>query len=88
VAEAGRNPIDTSLWHPFADMASVRDRDFDFERGTHVWAGDHEGRRYLDVNTSSPLLGATEEHFALGADASVHGVDALRPRRPAKPVTA
>ncbi len=39
---------DTSLWHPFADMASVRGEELVLVRGegVHVW--DDAGNRYLD----------------------------------------
>jgi adenosylmethionine-8-amino-7-oxononanoate aminotransferase len=42
----------TQLWHPFADMASVRQREFVIERGEDVWVWDDEGRRYLDGTAS------------------------------------
>ncbi len=43
---------DTHLWHPFADMASVRRAEFVIERGEDVWIWDREGRRYLDATAS------------------------------------
>jgi adenosylmethionine-8-amino-7-oxononanoate aminotransferase len=43
---------DTRLWHPFADMASVRDAEFVLERGEDVWVWDRDGRRYLDAAAS------------------------------------
>ena len=43
---------DTRLWHPFADMASVRQREFVIERGQDVWVWDSAGRRYLDGTAS------------------------------------
>jgi adenosylmethionine-8-amino-7-oxononanoate aminotransferase len=39
---------DTRLWHPFADMALVRESELVIERGEGVWVYDEEGRRYLD----------------------------------------
>jgi putrescine---pyruvate transaminase len=43
---------DTRLWHPFADMGSVRHRELVIERGEDVWVWDSEGRRYLDATAS------------------------------------
>jgi putrescine aminotransferase len=43
---------DTALWHPFADMAAVRDQEFVIERGEDVWVWDTDGRRYLDATAS------------------------------------
>jgi putrescine---pyruvate transaminase len=43
---------DTRLWHPFADMASVRHDEFVVVRGEDVWVWDREGRRYLDATAS------------------------------------
>jgi putrescine---pyruvate transaminase len=40
---------DTRLWHPFADMATVRSAEFVVERGEDVWLWDDAGRRYLDA---------------------------------------
>src|SRR5207244_10791335 len=43
---------DTSLWHPFSDMASVRGNELVLVRGegVHVW--DDAGNRYLDGSAS------------------------------------
>ena len=43
---------DTSLWHPFADMAAIRDREFVLSRGEGVWLFDEAGKRYLDGSAS------------------------------------
>lgn len=43
---------DTRLWHPFADMGTVRGNEFVIERGEGVWVWDREGRRYLDATAS------------------------------------
>jgi putrescine aminotransferase len=43
---------DTRLWHPFADMGTVRHRELVIERGEDVWVWDSEGRRYLDATAS------------------------------------
>jgi adenosylmethionine-8-amino-7-oxononanoate aminotransferase len=43
---------DTKLWHPFADMGSVRGAELVIERGEDVWVWDTEGRRYLDATAS------------------------------------
>jgi putrescine aminotransferase len=43
----GRRP--SSLWHPFADMARVAQREVVMVRGEGVWLWDREGRRYLDA---------------------------------------
>jgi putrescine---pyruvate transaminase len=42
----------THLWHPFSDMATVRDAEVVLERGEGVWVWDEEGRRYLDATAS------------------------------------
>ena len=44
--------VDTRLWHPFADMGSVRAAELVIERGEDVWVWDREGRRYLDATAS------------------------------------
>jgi putrescine---pyruvate transaminase len=43
---------DTSLWHPFADMASVRGHELVISRGEGVWLWDDDGNRYLDGSAS------------------------------------
>jgi adenosylmethionine-8-amino-7-oxononanoate aminotransferase len=43
---------DTRLWHPFADMALVRDSEVVIERGEGNWVFDDRGRRYLDATAS------------------------------------
>ena len=43
---------ETRLWHPFADMGSVRRGELVIERGENVWVWDSEGRRYLDATAS------------------------------------
>ena len=43
---------DTRLWHPFADMASVRGSELVLDRAEGVWLWDEEGRRYLDATAS------------------------------------
>jgi adenosylmethionine-8-amino-7-oxononanoate aminotransferase len=43
---------DTSLWHPFADMAAVRRNEFVISRGEGVWLWDEDGNRYLDGSAS------------------------------------
>jgi putrescine---pyruvate transaminase len=43
---------DTTLWHPFADMATVRHGEFVITRGDGVWLFDENGRRYLDGSAS------------------------------------
>ena len=43
---------DTSLWHPFSDMASVRGNEFVLARGEGVWIYDDRGNRYLDGSAS------------------------------------
>lgn len=42
----------TYLWHPFAQMGSVRSGEFVVDRGEDVWVWDSEGRRYLDATAS------------------------------------
>ncbi|WAL66964.1 aminotransferase class III-fold pyridoxal phosphate-dependent enzyme [Amycolatopsis cynarae] len=41
--------MDTALWHPFADMATVRSGEFVIDRGEDVWVYDSDGNRYLDA---------------------------------------
>ena len=43
---------DTSLWHPFADMATVRSDELVISRGEGVWLWDADGNRYLDGSAS------------------------------------
>ena len=43
---------DTSLWHPFSDMATVRRDEFVIARGEGVWIYDEDGNRYLDGSAS------------------------------------
>jgi adenosylmethionine-8-amino-7-oxononanoate aminotransferase len=43
---------DTSLWHPFSDMASVRGNEIVISRGEGVWLWDEDGNRYLDGSAS------------------------------------
>ncbi|HLY47581.1 MAG TPA: aspartate aminotransferase family protein [Solirubrobacteraceae bacterium] len=43
---------DTRLWHPFADMGSVKDNELVIARGEDVWVWDRDGRRYLDGTAS------------------------------------
>jgi adenosylmethionine-8-amino-7-oxononanoate aminotransferase len=42
----------TRLWHPFADMGSVRERELVITRGEDVWIWDSDGHRYLDATAS------------------------------------
>jgi putrescine aminotransferase len=43
---AGR--METALWHPFSDMATVQAGEFIVDRGEDVWVYDVDGNRYLD----------------------------------------
>ena len=43
---------DTSLWHPFSDMAVIRGNELVISRGEGVWLWDEEGNRYLDGSAS------------------------------------
>jgi adenosylmethionine-8-amino-7-oxononanoate aminotransferase len=43
---------ETRLWHPFADMGSVRRGELIIERGEGVWVWDRDGNRYLDGTAS------------------------------------
>lgn len=40
---------ETSFWHPYADMGSVRQSELVIERGEDVWVWDEDGNRYLDA---------------------------------------
>ena len=37
-----------TLWHPFSDMAAVREHEFVVDRAEGVWVYDEQGRAYLD----------------------------------------
>ena len=39
----------STFWHPFADMAEVRDHEFTVVRGEGVHVYDADGRAYLDA---------------------------------------
>lgn len=43
---------ETSLWHPFSDMALVRGNEFVVARGEGVWIYDEDGNRYVDGSAS------------------------------------
>jgi putrescine---pyruvate transaminase len=40
---------ETSFWHPYADMGSVRRSELVIERADDVWVWDTDGNRYLDA---------------------------------------
>lgn len=42
----------TRLWHPFADMSAVSQRELVIERGEGPWVWDVDGNRYLDGSAS------------------------------------
>ena len=44
--------METRLWHPFANMAQVRETELVIERGEDVWVWDDQGNRYLDASAS------------------------------------
>jgi adenosylmethionine-8-amino-7-oxononanoate aminotransferase len=44
--------MDSRLWHPFADMGTVRDHEFVITRGEDVWVFDRDGERYLDATAA------------------------------------
>ena len=48
----GQRAQDTRLWHPFSDMAAIRDRELVIARGEDVWVWDEDGNRYLDAFAS------------------------------------
>ncbi len=43
---------DSRLWHPFADMGTVRHTELTLDRGDDVWVWDDEGTRYLDATAA------------------------------------
>jgi adenosylmethionine-8-amino-7-oxononanoate aminotransferase len=43
---------ETRLWHPFSDMAVVRQSEFVVTRGEGVWVWDADDTRYLDATAS------------------------------------
>jgi adenosylmethionine-8-amino-7-oxononanoate aminotransferase len=45
-------PSDTRLWHPFADMHTVRANEFIIARGEGVYVWDEDGKKYLDGTAS------------------------------------
>ena len=45
-------PHETSFWHPFADMGTVRSAELVIERAADVWVWDTDGRRYFDATAS------------------------------------
>jgi adenosylmethionine-8-amino-7-oxononanoate aminotransferase len=49
---------ETRLWHPFSDMAVVRQREFVVTRGEGAWIWDEDDRRYLDATASLWLANA------------------------------
>ena len=51
-ATAGYRAAVGALWHPFADMSAVDDREVVIVRGEGVWLYDEDGRRYLDGASS------------------------------------
>ena len=40
---------ETSFWHPYADMGSVRHSELVIDRAEDVWVWDTDGKRYLDA---------------------------------------
>jgi len=44
--------IESSLWHPFAQMGKVKDSRLALTRGEDVWVWDEGGNRYLDATAS------------------------------------
>ena len=44
--------METRLWHPFANMAQVRERELVLDRAEDVWVWDDQGTRYLDASAS------------------------------------
>ena len=40
---------ETSFWHPYADMGSVRRSEHVMARAEDVWVWDTDGNRYLDA---------------------------------------
>ena len=45
-------PMDSRLWHPFADMGAVRGAELVLVRGEDVWVWDADDNRYLDATAS------------------------------------
>jgi len=43
---------DSRLWHPFADMGTVRGAELVLDRGEDVWVFDTAGTRYLDATAA------------------------------------
>jgi len=47
-----RSQTPTRLWHPFANMASVRGNETIIDRGEGVWVWDTDHNRYLDATAA------------------------------------
>ena len=43
---------ETALWHPFSDMAVVRDTEVILSKGEGIWLWDEDGKRYIDAAAS------------------------------------
>jgi putrescine---pyruvate transaminase len=43
---------ETSFWHPYADMGSVRHSELVMDRAEDVWVWDVDGKRYLDATAA------------------------------------
>jgi putrescine---pyruvate transaminase len=43
---------ETSLWHPFSDMAAVKDDEFVVARGEGIWVYDEDDNRLIDATAS------------------------------------
>ncbi|CAM02604.1 adenosylmethionine-8-amino-7-oxononanoate aminotransferase [Saccharopolyspora erythraea NRRL 2338] len=51
-ASASPDTTSTRLWHPFANMADVKNQAFLVDRAEGVWVYDQDGRQYLDATAS------------------------------------
>lgn len=52
MSESQRDGVETAYWHPFSDMAVVKQSRLEFERAEDVWIWSTEGDRYLDATAS------------------------------------
>jgi putrescine---pyruvate transaminase len=50
--------VSTSLWHPFADMATVKDDELVIARGQGALVWDEQGREYVDARAGLWYCGA------------------------------
>ena len=58
---------ETSFWHPYADMGSVRTSELVIDRAEDVWVWDTEGNRYLDATAGQWYVNVGHGRPEIGA---------------------